>query len=161
MGHTSSPSLPGPVTYPGAQIPANNSFAHLSTPPASPTLTSCSVDKKSRIGKAWKYEGYKALSEWMASDDDFFVVRRFGTVNAHVILWMQHQIVSKETQLAELHQQMEKKPGTSAEVEGQNDSFNWDIDYLPERHNLMRELSALLLHYSQSYNRAARMETDL
>jgi hypothetical protein len=88
----------------------------------------------------------------MATDDDFFVVRRFGTVNAHVILWMQHEISQKERMLADLHKRMEDATVAKEGIEGQNDSFEWDKKYLPERHNLMRDLAALLLHYSQSYS---------
>lgn len=86
----------------------------------------------------------------MASDDDFFIIRRFGITNARVILWMQNEIAKKERKLAELHKQMEQRSETSLEGEGMNDSFDWDTRNLPERDMLMRELSALLLDYSRS-----------
>lgn len=86
----------------------------------------------------------------MASDDDFFIIRRFGITNARVILWMQNEIVKKERKLAELHKKMEERSETSLEGEGMNDSFDWDTQNLPERRVLMRDLSALLLDYSQS-----------
>ncbi|KAF9699563.1 hypothetical protein EKO04_002654 [Ascochyta lentis] len=151
MSPRSFTSLPGPVTSPGANVPTNGSSLQLPTPPASPTATHCSIGQDAKRNTAWKYEGYKALSQWMASDDDFFIVRRFGAVNAHVILWMQHQISQKENALAELHEQMETSDKANG-VEGRNDSFEWDKVNLTERHNLMRDLAALLLHYNKYVN---------
>ena len=141
--------LPGPVTNSNARMPTNGSSARLPTPPASPTTGTYSVDEKTKHNKAWKYEGYRGFSEWMASDDDFFIIRRFGTVNARVILWMQNQVVEKERQLAELDKRMENRLEISLEGEGMNDSFGWDVTNLPERHTLMRDLSEQLLQYSQ------------
>ncbi|KAF2622058.1 hypothetical protein BU25DRAFT_443440 [Macroventuria anomochaeta] len=121
--------------------------------PAAPTSSRHSVtDEKTKQNKAWKYEGYSGFSEWMASDDDFFIVRRFGTINARVILWMQNQIVEKERKLAELHKRMEDRSETSPDGEGMNDSFDWDIKNLPERHDLMRGLSDQLLQYNSYIN---------
>lgn len=42
------------------------------------------VDEKAR--KPWKYYGYQAYSEFIASEDDFFILRRFSTVSARVLL---------------------------------------------------------------------------
>lgn len=82
----------------------------------------------------------------MASDDDAFVFRRFATVNARVILWMQYQITRKERRLEEIDNVVEQSP---LEASGRNDSFDWDEKSLAERDHLMRELSALVLHYSK------------
>lgn len=150
-----SPSfLPGPVTSPGTYLPPNGSASQLPTPPASPTSTvdNSEVDELTKRNTAWKYEGYGSLSQWMASDDDFFIIRRFGTVNARVILWMQQEISQKESMLEKLHSRMEQTTEKTTGIEGQNDSFEWDKTNLPERHNLMRDLAALTLHYSVSSN---------
>lgn len=42
------------------------------------------------------------MCRWMASDDDFFVIRKFGEVAARVLLRMQDRIVQLEE---ELHKQ--------------------------------------------------------
>lgn len=49
--------------------------------------------------KPWKYIGYKVFSRWVASDPSFFVVRRFGTLNARVALSLQDEIVQLEERL--------------------------------------------------------------
>lgn len=39
------------------------------------------------------------MCTWMSSDDDFFVLRRFGKVGTRVLLFMQDQIVQLEEKL--------------------------------------------------------------
>ena len=41
------------------------------------------------------------MCRWMASDDDFFVIRKFGEVAARVLLRMQDRIVKLEADLQE------------------------------------------------------------
>ena len=41
------------------------------------------------------------MCRWMASDDDFFVIRKFGEVAARVLLRMQDRIVQLEAKLQE------------------------------------------------------------
>ena len=52
--------------------------------------------------KPWKYIGYKVFSRWVASDPSFFVIRRFGTLNARVALSLQNEIVQLEERLDHL-----------------------------------------------------------
>jgi hypothetical protein len=47
----------------------------------------------------WKYVGYKVFSRWLASDGAFLMVRRFGSLNARVALFLQDEIVQLETEL--------------------------------------------------------------
>ena len=49
--------------------------------------------------KPWKYIGYKVFSRWVASDPSFFVLRRFGTLNARVALSLQDEIAQLEEKL--------------------------------------------------------------
>jgi hypothetical protein len=49
--------------------------------------------------KPWKYIGYKVFSRWVASDPSFFVLRRFGTLNARVALSLQDEIAQLEERL--------------------------------------------------------------
>lgn len=95
---------------------------------------------------AWKYEGYQAFSRWMASDDDFFVFRRFESLNANTILWMQDKISRLEEELQELHRNEED---AKSDEYGRNDSFRFDETYLPRRDQIMCELSRQLQHYSE------------
>jgi hypothetical protein len=140
-----SPTLPGPATAPGAHIPPpSNSYQMHPLQP--PTSSKPSVDEKARFDQAWKYEGYQELSKWMASDDDFFVIRRFESLNANTILWMQHHIARLEQELAEIHKNIEDSKPEDNLV---NSSFNWDAKYMPRRNQILGELSRQLLHYSK------------
>jgi len=55
--------------------------------------------EKRETEKPWKYVGYKVFSRWMASDQTFFIMRRFGALNARVALSLQDEIVELEEQL--------------------------------------------------------------
>lgn len=83
----------------------------------------------------------------MASEDDFFVFRRFESLNAGVILWMQDRIVQIEERLEEIHKMIEDSPSDHNLM---NCSFRWDARFQSERTKLMEELSAILHHYSES-----------
>lgn len=106
------------------------------------------VTEQYKLDRAWKYEGYGSFSRWMASDDDFFVFRRFDTLNARTILWIQDRITRKEERLRMIQKGIEDAP----EALGyRNDSFRYDIVACKERDVLMGELSHLLHQYSQHY----------
>jgi hypothetical protein len=100
---------------------------------------------------AWKFEGYREFSKWMASDDDFFIIRRFQSLNANVILYMQDRISQIESQLKSIHDTNATAPipapGTAG-GERRNNSFRWDMRFEPERDRLMCELTSLLHYYS-------------
>lgn len=57
------------------------------------------VSPKEEKEKPWKYVGYKVFSRWIASDPNFFVLRRFGTLNARVALSLQDEIAQLEEKL--------------------------------------------------------------
>ncbi|KAK2609210.1 hypothetical protein QQS21_002292 [Conoideocrella luteorostrata] len=50
----------------------------------------------------WKYTGYKGLTSFVASDQDFFALRRFDRLHTRVLLALQAQLRSLETQLDDL-----------------------------------------------------------
>jgi len=111
--------------------------------PAASTLSNASVTDKEKFLKAWKYEGYKEFGKWMASDDDFFVFRRFESLNATTIAYLQYRISELERTLEEIHEANEQ------DEKGKNSSFKWDEKYQQDRFQIMNELSCLLLHYNQ------------
>jgi hypothetical protein len=49
--------------------------------------------------KPWKYAGYRDFASFVASDDSFFVLRRFSTLSARVLLALQDELVELEDQL--------------------------------------------------------------
>lgn len=91
-----------------------------STPHTHRPASILSADTKTCADVPWKYEGYKDFSEWMASDDDLFIFRRFANVNAQIILWMQNRIAQKEARLETLHRDVANLPLDSG---WRNDSF--------------------------------------
>lgn len=74
--------------------------------------------------KPWKYIGYQGFSEWMASDDDFFIIRRFGSLAARVILSLQWRITKLENELCRL----DSARGLEANDDLDNGSFEKDDD---------------------------------
>lgn len=92
------------------------------------------------------YKGYMRLSNWMASNDDFFVVRRFQSLNAHTISYMQNRLVRIEERLCELQ---DTSPDGTGTAQGNNDSFTWDVTNVSESDQLMCQLTGLLSHYSE------------
>jgi hypothetical protein len=94
----------------------------------------------------YKAQGYQEFSKWMASENDFFVFRRFESLNAGTILWMQYRISELEKRLEQIHKDVE----TSEKADNlKNSSFKWDEKWRPERTMIMGELSGLLLQYSE------------
>jgi hypothetical protein len=83
----------------------------------------------------------------MASEDDFFVFRRFDTLNARTILWLQYHISRLEGRLDTLHKEQDKLMRDKDDE--RNASFEWDERNLPERRDIMVQLSGLLLQYSK------------
>ncbi|KAH7379172.1 hypothetical protein DE146DRAFT_306481 [Phaeosphaeria sp. MPI-PUGE-AT-0046c] len=82
----------------------------------------------------------------MASENDFFVFRRFETLNANTILWMQYRISELERRLEEIHEEIENSKMSD---NFKNSSFKWDEKWRPERTRIMGELSGILLQYNQ------------
>ncbi|KAI1331382.1 hypothetical protein F5Y16DRAFT_266644 [Xylariaceae sp. FL0255] len=74
--------------------------------------------------KPWKYVGYRGYSDLIASEDDFFILRRFNSLNVRIALLFQDEIAVLEGELAEIDEQNSRKD--AADVH--NGSFRQDID---------------------------------
>lgn len=93
--------------------------------------------------KEWKYTGYRGFSQFVSSDDDFFVIRRFGDLNTRVTLLLQDEISQLEQELADLDDSQVKKEGPDIH----NGTFRGEIG--SERWNLLRkEIYVKLKDYS-------------
>lgn len=96
---------------------------------------------------AWQYYGYPALSKWMASANDFFLLRRFSPLQVRCLLHLQNQIAVKG-------QQLEEWDNFARCQEPEKGSSGW-IDHDPEalagnpRPRIIRELLPLLKDYSE------------
>ena len=94
----------------------------------------------------WKYTGYRIFSRWMATDNAFLIVRRFGNLNARVALSMQDEIVQLEEQLNLID---EAVCGKELDWRMNNGSFREDP--ISARRDLIRnELPKKLAEYSES-----------
>jgi hypothetical protein len=107
--------------------------------------TELSADEKYEI--PWQYYGYPALSRWMASSNDFFVLRRFAPLQVRCLLHLQDQIATKGRELERWDKiAMDQEPGLGCS--------GW-IDCDPEalaghpRPRILRELLPLLKEYSK------------
>ncbi len=94
--------------------------------------------------KAWKYLGYQSFSKFVASDNDFFTLRRFGALTARVLLGLQDQLSQLEEKLDVLEKQHRR--GDIFDIH--NGSFRQDT--LAERKKLISEAQEILVKYSQS-----------
>lgn len=78
----------------------------------------------------------------MASDDDFFVVRRFGKLGARVGLFMQDRIVKLETELQHNDQLCKEEKRNELADNGTFRNNQWT-----ERDKIMNQLSLELPQY--------------
>lgn len=79
----------------------------------------------------------------MSSDNDFFVLRRFGKVGARVLLYMQDQIVELEEELRKQDDFCKSAPKELA------DSGTFRGDQNSKRRDIMRDLSVMLDRYQR------------
>ena len=95
--------------------------------------------------KPWKYIGYRSFSAFIASDNDFFVLRRFGALSARVLLELQDQLSRVEEDLESL----EKRVRDEHAPDVHNGSFRQETQI--DREALVCQAQRLLKEYSQSW----------
>ncbi len=101
---------------------------------------------------AFKFKGYPALARWMGASEDFFLIRRFGDLNARILLAMQDDIMQLEERLQTIDKRYEdaffdkatQKPLTPS----RNDTLRCDPD--PERRQILGKLRPMLKEYSMT-----------
>jgi hypothetical protein len=59
--------------------------------------------------KPWKYIGYRGYSNFIASDADFLLFRRFASSNTRIALMLQDQVALTEKELEELDRRYSRK----------------------------------------------------
>jgi len=82
-----------------------------------------------------KYIGYRVLSKWVASDQGFLIARKFGALNARVVLSLQDEIAEMEDKLNVMDEVCSR---TTAPDGINNGSFR--LDPIEGRRTLVREL---------------------
>ena len=104
--------------------------------------------------KRWKYVGYRGFCDFVTSDDDFFILRRFSGLTARVLLSLQDELSELEAQLAALEDELSAKD--AADVH--NGSFRQEtshtrLDIVHTVQNKLREYNELALQHSQLRSR--------
>ena len=95
--------------------------------------------------KPWKYTGYQSFSAFVASDNDFFILRRFGNLSARVLLRLQDQLSCLEAELELVEKRVREKDAPDIH----NGSFRQETQ--EERQALVCRAQILLREYSQSW----------
>lgn len=108
------------------------------------------VLKKDKL-KPWKTIGYRGFSAFLASDNDFLIFRRFGTLTARILLLLQDEITVLEEELEEL-EALHSSP-SSADIH--NGSFRQEG--LPGRTKILSGIRLKILQYSKSSQEIAGM----
>lgn len=82
------------------------------------------------------------MCKWMASDDDFFVLRRFGELSARVLLRLQDRI-------AILEEDLQRVDRMCLEDGANNGTFRYDPSL--ERQQILDELTSRLERYRRCH----------
>lgn len=93
--------------------------------------------------KPWKYIGYNGYTSFLASEKDFYILRRFTSLNIRVALALQDEVVILEKQLGELDHEWSRRNARDLH----NGSFRCDRE---DRKALLEELAQKLSQYSKS-----------
>ncbi|KAJ5381591.1 uncharacterized protein N7496_004019 [Penicillium cataractarum] len=95
--------------------------------------------------RPWQYLGYPAFCEWSASDNDFFVLRRFKVLNNRVLLRMQDSISQLEEELAAIdakNSRLDIPPVNNGSF--RNDQVERREEILTEAQSKLKEYNAIL-----------------
>jgi hypothetical protein len=105
--------------------------------PAEPPLTEQEIETK-----PWKYIGYKGYSSFIASETDFYIVRRFASLNTRIALALQDQVSVLEEELQALDARYSRRNAEDLH----NGSFRDDRE---DRTALVEKIAEKLMKYSE------------
>ena len=108
-----------------------------------PTFLSQLTDEEKR-GHSYQYAGYPELSRWMASSQDFFLLRRYSALAARSLLYLQHRIAKIEIELTNLDEKSMMNQDGYAGI----DTIDHDTE--PGRQILIDQALPLLQQYCTS-----------
>ncbi|OBT62557.1 hypothetical protein VE03_07366 [Pseudogymnoascus sp. 23342-1-I1] len=104
----------------------------------------------------WKYAGYPQFSRWVASDQAWFITRRFSTLNARIILLLQDKIVELEEKL----NMYDEFSSQSDEVmQDSNDTHNgsFRLDRESQRTRVLDDLVVAVAKYNSFVNEYSQL----
>jgi hypothetical protein len=114
----------------------------LTTVSAAPAASQSSLTSQELQERPWKFTGYRRFSQFLASDTDFLIIRRFDILNARVLLWLQDQLSVLETELETLDKQYSRR-----EAEDVNNGTMRDEKH--DRAELIEKIYEKLKEYSE------------
>lgn len=137
MGTPIEPHSEGPSVQ-----PQENEKPGIQIRPASAVTSESQHLTAAEVGeKPWKYIGYKGYSDFIASDTDFFILRRFASLSIRIALSLQDQVAVLEESLEELDRKYSRK----AHPDVNNGSFREDE---VDRAAVLEKLRQKLVQYS-------------
>ncbi|KAI8630363.1 hypothetical protein F5Y19DRAFT_429802 [Xylariaceae sp. FL1651] len=101
--------------------------------------------------KPWKYVGYRGYTSLVASEDDFFILRRFNSLNVRITLLLQDEIAVLENKLAEIDERNSKKDSEDVH----NGSFRQDQN---DRTAVLNKVRQRILKYNEFVLQQAEMK---
>ncbi|KAF2968578.1 hypothetical protein GQX73_g4999 [Xylaria multiplex] len=101
--------------------------------------------------KPWKYVGYRGYTSFLASEDDFFILRRFNSLNIRIALLLQDEIAVLENKLAKIDERTSKKNAEDVH----NGSFRQDST---SRSVVLSEIRQRILKYNEFVLQHAEMK---
>lgn len=110
----------------------------------------------------WKTHGYPAFSRYLASGSDFLVLRKFGQINALVLLDLQNEIRLLEQQLEENWQQSDQDNDPIKQAKNKLTSLPDDHQKNPkraERSAVLKQLRPLIKEYNELLISSAQIRT--
>ncbi|KAI1170933.1 hypothetical protein F4777DRAFT_567498 [Nemania sp. FL0916] len=110
------------------------------------TVTREDIDRK-----PWKYVGYCGYTRLIASEDDFFILRRFNALSIRIALLLQDEIASLKDELADMDETTSRKGSQDVH----NGSFRQDLD---ERNMKLNEIRQRIVNYNKFVLQQAEMK---
>ncbi|CAG9972447.1 unnamed protein product [Clonostachys byssicola] len=100
--------------------------------------------------KPWKYVGYDGYSKFIASDSDFFILRRFNTLNIRIALALQDDVSYLEEELTALDQKYSMKNHKDVN----NGTFR---DEMKDREAIVQQITRKLTIYNEFVLQQAKL----
>lgn len=104
-----------------------------------------------QANETWKTHGYPELTRWMASSNDFLVLRRFGQTGTRIALKLQDELVRMEDELRQMD------AFASSQPRGCGGSGSYRLDEDSPRDRLLLDMAPKLKEYCTSSRERYRL----
>ncbi|TVY33883.1 hypothetical protein LOCC1_G008063, partial [Lachnellula occidentalis] len=142
---------PVPSTIPTSPPSTSRASTSTSIPNSASSLNTDQPTEEEIERKPWKYIGYKGYADFLASENDFFIFRKFASLNCRVALSLQDQLSVLESDLDDIDTRYSKK--NAGDIN--NGSFRDDRE---DRAELVQSISQKLAQYNTFMIQQARLK---